>query len=110
MSTFKDVTLHFKDVVQNSDLMVKGIRSGSITVDPANLTAQTSAETQVTLQGIESGDVIMLNVPASLEAGLAFSGVRVSAANTIQVRLSNVTAGAIDGASRSWSYLYFDLT
>lgn len=81
------------------------VLQGSVTVDPANLAANSSAETELTISGAAVGDMIIFNVPASLEAGLAFSGARVSAADTVQLRLSNVTGSGVDGASRSWSYL-----
>ena len=81
------------------------ILKGTIAVDPVSLAANSSAETELTIAGAASGDIIVFNVPASLEAGLAFSGARVSAADTVQLRLSNVTGIAVDGASRTWSYM-----
>jgi len=80
------------------------IMKGTVAVDPASITAQESAETSVTITGAATGDVVIMNPPASLETGLAFSGARVSAADTVQVRLTNVTGGAVDGTSRTWTY------
>lgn len=80
------------------------VASGTISVNPASIPAVSSAETGVTISGAAVGDIIIMNVPASLETGLAYSGVRVSAADTVQVRLTNVTAGAVDGAALTWSY------
>jgi hypothetical protein len=78
---------------------------GSVDVNPASLAAQTSAETDVTITGVVVGDIVLMNPPESLEAGLCFSGARVSDDDTVSVRLSNVTGGAVDGASRTWGYL-----
>lgn len=80
------------------------IASGSVAVDPASIAALTSAETQVTITGAAVGDIVVMNIPASLETGLIYSGVRVSAANTVQIRISNMTAAGVDGISRSWGY------
>ena len=76
----------------------------SVSVNPASLNANSSAETAVTVP-CDFTDLILVQVPASLEAGLAYSGVRVSAANTVQLRLSNVTASPVDGAARTWTFV-----
>lgn len=80
------------------------IKSGTVAVDPASIATLESAETSVTISGAAVGDILIMNVPASLETGLAYSGCRISAADTAQVRLTNVTAGPVDGASRTWTY------
>lgn len=80
------------------------IVTGTVTVDPASIATLASGETEVTISGAAVGDILIMNVPASLETGLAYSGCRISAADTAQIRLTNVTAGSVDGASRSWSY------
>lgn len=79
--------------------------TGTVSVNPASVAAATCAETSVTISGALVGDVIVMSPPASLEAGLCASGARVSAADTVQVRLCNVTAGAVDGAALTWSYV-----
>lgn len=79
----------------------------SVSVNPASLAATTSAETSVSVP-CNFNDVVLVQVPASLEVGLAFSGVRVSAANTIALRLTNVTSGAIDGAARTWTFIVLE--
>lgn len=80
------------------------VAKGTVSVDPASLAASTCAETQITISGATSGDVVIMNPPASLDTGITFSGARVSAADTVQVRLCNVTAGAINDSARTWTY------
>lgn len=90
---------------------IKLIKSGTVAVDPASIAAGASAETAVTITGVAAGDIVILEPPASLESGLVADGVgRVSAADTVQVRLTNASAAAIDGASLTWRYLHIDLT
>jgi hypothetical protein len=89
----------------SASFALKPILSGTIAVDPASISANSSAETAVTITGVAAGDIVIMNVPASLETGLAYSGVRVSAANTVQVRLTNATGSGVDGTSRDWTYL-----
>lgn len=80
------------------------IKQGTVSVNPASLDTLASSETSVTISGAAVGDIVIMNVPASLETGLAFSGARVSATDTVLVRLTNVTAGSVDGAALNWSY------
>jgi hypothetical protein len=90
--------------------LIKRITYGTVAVDPANIGAQASAETAVTITGVAAGDVVMFFPPASLESGLTLSAARVSGADTVQLRLSNVTGSGVDGASRTWEYVWYDLT
>jgi hypothetical protein len=89
----------------SASFSMKAVLQGTIAVDPASISATSSAETAVTITGAATGDIVIMNPPASLETGLAYSGARVSAADTVQVRLTNVTGSGVDGSSRSWAYL-----
>jgi len=109
MSLFTGESINFA----NTDLgtnSIKGIYVVSKAVDPASITNATSAETSVNIPGVNVGDIVIVNVPASLETGLVFSGVRVSAANTIALRLSCIAADPVDGASRTWVFKIFKLS
>lgn len=81
------------------------LTQGTVAVNPASISANACAETAVTITGAAVGDMVLLSPPASLEAGLCASGARVSAANTVQIRLCNVTGDAVDGAERTWQYI-----
>lgn len=73
-------------------------------VDPANATAVASVDTAVTVQGVDVGDLVIAFPPAALEAGLAPQAAWVSAKNQITVRITNASAGAINGAARTWEF------
>jgi hypothetical protein len=76
---------------------------GSVSVDPASIAANVCANTDVTVTGLATTDRVF--VSAVLAENLAVSGASVSAANTLRIRLCNVTAGAIDGAATTWNYV-----
>lgn len=76
-------------------------------VDPASIAADTAANTQVAVAGVTTADRILAIPPNDLESGLVLQAVWVSAADTIQVRLLNTTAGAIDGASKTWTFIVY---
>jgi hypothetical protein len=61
---------------------------------PAAVAANTCAEQQFTVTPIPAGATVIVNKP-SHQPGLGIAGVRVSAANTIQINFENVTAAAI---------------
>lgn len=90
--------------ITQSGQAITYVKSGTVSVNPASLATLASSETSVTISGAAVGDIVIMNVPASLETGLAFSGARVSATDTVLVRLTNVTAGSVDGAALNWTY------
>lgn len=65
---------------------------------PVSVAAQTTAEQAFTITGLpyinSSPCTVVVNKP-SYQKGLAIAGVRVSAANTLQITYQNVTAAAI---------------
>lgn len=88
---------------------IKAIKSGTIDIDPPSIPASTTSAVTATITGLASGDVIIMQ-PPDLEAGLIFVGEAVTAADTVTVYLRNDTVAPIDGALKTWRYLWFDLT
>ena len=67
----------------------------SITISPADVLANTTAEQTFTCTGLRTGDVIVgVNKPTA-QAGLGLVGGRVSAANTVAITFSNNTGSTI---------------
>lgn len=92
-------------LIGDSAVAITKIIKGTVSVNPAEIAAAASAETDVTISGAAAGDIVIVNIPASLEAGLVLSGARVKEANTVSIRLSNISAEAVNGAARDWSYV-----
>ena len=71
-------------------------------LDPASVATIVSAEQNMTFTGLKAGDIpIALQTPVAM-ATLQCVPVRVDAANTLVVKCTNPTAGAIDiGAGQS---------
>ena len=77
---------------------------GQVTYDPASLAAATARSDTATLTGLLTTDVIRgvhtaVITGTGWDGGLVIQGLDVSSANTLRVRLTNPTAGALDGAS-----------
>ena len=78
----------------------------SVTLSPAQVAANTTAEQTFTVPGLKVGDFVDVNKPTA-QAGLGLAAVRVSAANTLAITFSNNTASPITPtASEVYSVLY----
>jgi hypothetical protein len=74
---------------------VKGFLSGSFTVDFGSIPANSNLEQDVTLTGALTGDIAIVNPQQAYSGGLEFFA-RVSAADTVKIRVRNFTGAAID--------------
>lgn len=70
-------------------------------LDFASINAAASADLTITVPGAAVGDAVSLGLPAAPTAGLMFNGF-VSAANTVTVRATNITAAPVDAASATY--------
>ena len=66
----------------------------SVTLSPAAVSANTTAEQTFTVNGLLPGDMVVVTKPTS-QAGLGLVNYRVSAANTLAITFSNNTGGSI---------------
>lgn len=66
----------------------------SVTLSPAAVSANTTAEQTFTVNGLLPGDMVVATKPTS-QAGLGLVNYRVSAANTLAITFSNNTGGSI---------------
>ena len=77
----------------------------SATLDLANHTAVASVDTDVTSTLVKSGDVVIAVPPAALEAGIGVQGTHTVANGSFKLRTTNASAGAINPASASWTFV-----
>ena len=66
----------------------------SVTLTPAAIVLNTTAEQTFTVNGLLPGDMVLVNKPTA-QAGLGIVGSRVSAANTLAITFSNNTGSSI---------------
>lgn len=77
----------------------------SVTLSPADVLANTSAEQTFTVTGLVARDFVQVNKPTA-QAGLAIVGQRVSANNTLAITFGNFTGSTITPtASQVYSVL-----
>jgi len=87
-------------------LMLTG-HTKTATFDFPSINGGNTSEKTVTVAGATTGSSCSCAPNTTIEAGLSWS-CYVSAANTVIVRLSNVTSGVINPASRSWKITLID--
>lgn len=85
--------------------LISSIKQYLVSVNPASLAAATGAETDVTVTGVTTDDmVVSAEAQAALNNGICFTA-RVKSANTVAFHFVNVTAGAIDVAATNFKIL-----
>lgn len=88
-------------MAQNPTRFPNYIEHYSVTLSPASVAANTTAEELFTVTGLvlrsatEPGDVILSVNKPTAQAGLGIAGWRVSAADQIGITFTNPSAGAI---------------
>ena len=90
-----------------SDVSVKVLSVLKANLAIPSIAAQTCTDVTVTVPGANPGDAVALGPPATLEANLCVCA-GVSAADTVDIRICNITASAIDPAdTNSWQVSVF---
>jgi len=89
---------------------IKKVVTGTTALNPGSINSVTRGTVTFTLTGAAAGDLIHMQPPSALDDDLIFVGAEVTSANTVTVYLYNPTGGAIDDASRTWRYIWVDLT
>lgn len=70
------------------------VYTGTVSWTPASVNANTTAAQTVTVTGLRTTDLVVVNPPGGTN-GLGIAGARVSATDTLEVRWSNSTAGGL---------------
>ena len=106
-STFKGPIRSENGVeIGTSGTQLTFVKKGTVSINPSSISAGAVGEETITITGAVVGDEVILHPPAAgLTAGLVVCDARVSAADTVKVRLFNSTGAPIDEAAASWIYV-----
>lgn len=112
--TFSSLTITnqgtFGDLKIGTGPIIKNTATGTISADPASISAQSRGYVDVTLSGVATGDIVIMQPPDALDAGLVYGGCKVTAANTVRIYLANLTGSGINDGANDWLYLWLDIT
>lgn len=95
---------------ETGDVPQSTTTSGTVSLNPPSIAAQSRGSVTFTITGAAVGDVVVMQPPGALNAGLVYAGCAVTAPNTVTVYLGNLTGGAIDDGAQTWRWLLVDLT
>ncbi len=90
----------------NYSLKGAWVEYGTFTLDPASIAAAAQGISTVTVTGAKTGDLIFVSAEA-LDNKLIPAGAKVTGTDTVSVYLNNSydATTAVDGASKTWSYM-----
>lgn len=81
------------------------VKKYTVTFDPASLAAITSRDDAITVTGVAATDLCIWAIPPDATlASVVVQNARVSGLNTITVRLTNPSAGAVDVLTGTWTF------
>jgi hypothetical protein len=90
--------------IVGSGSQITKVLSGSASLNFASIATTASADLTITVTGAAVGDEVILALPAAPAAGIVFNAF-VSAANTVTVRATNVTALSVDPAAATYGVI-----
>ena len=80
------------------------VLSGSASLDFGSITNATQASLTIPVVGAAVGDEVIMALPAAPTAGLVFNAF-VSAADTVTIRASNISAAPVDPAAATFGVI-----
>lgn len=75
----------------------------AITYDPAAVATITTAEHDITVPGVQVGDIVIAVNKPTHNTGVTLGNARVKAADTVSVQWVNPTAGSVNPGSESYT-------
>lgn len=79
---------------------------GTVSVTVAATAAAGEEDVSLTISGAAAGDSVFLTpANAAMETGVSIAAVWVSAANTVKVRISNLSGSGLTGSTSDWTYV-----
>ena len=96
-------------VAGTGSISISKIAAATASLNFPSIASQAQADLTITVSGAAVGDYVVLDEPAAPAAGLVFNAF-VSAANTVTVRASNISSGAVDEAALTFGVLVLGTT
>lgn len=73
---------------------------------PASVGANTTAEQNFTIQGLQVGDYLNCQCAGAQTTGISVANVRVTGANIATIAFNNSTAGSLTPASTTYGFIW----
>ena len=90
--------------IAGSGVAITKVLSATASLDFGSISAVSQASLTITVTGAAVGDEVVMALPAAPAAGIVFNAF-VSAANTVTIRASNITASPVDPAAANYGVI-----
>lgn len=104
LTTFSGPVRSLNGFIAGNGNTITKVLSASSSLDFGSISAASQASIEVTVTGAAVGDEVIMALPAAPAAGLVFNAF-VSAANTVTIRASNITASPVDPAAATYGVI-----
>ena len=103
-TTFSGPVVSLNGFIAGTGAAVTKVLSATASLNYGSISAASQADLTITVTGAAVGDEVVMALPAAPAAGLVFNAF-VSAANTVTIRASNITATPIDPAAATYGVI-----
>ena len=107
-TTFSGPVVSQAGFIGAAGVAVESVLANSASLNFAEIAAAASADLTITVTGAAVGDEVAVGLPAAPTAGIIYQAF-VSAANTVTVRATNITASPVNPAAQTFSVAVFKL-
>jgi hypothetical protein len=104
LTTFSGPVRSLNGFIVGTGNTITKVLSGSASLNFGSISAAAQADLTITVTGAAVGDEVMMALPAAPTAGLVFNAF-VSAADTVSIRATNITASPIDPAAATYGVI-----
>jgi hypothetical protein len=104
LTTFSGPVRSLNGFIAGDGNTITKVLSGSASLNFGSISAVSQADLTITVTGAAVGDEVIMALPAAPAAGIVFNAF-VSAANTVTIRASNITAAPVDPAAATYGVI-----
>lgn len=103
-TTFTGPVRSLNGFIAGSGNTITKVLSATASLDFGSISAASQASLTITVTGAAVGDEVIMALPAAPAAGIVFNAF-VSAANTVTIRASNITASPVDPVAATYGVI-----
>lgn len=104
LTTFSGPVRSLNGFIAGNGNTITKVLSGSASLDFGSIDNAVQRDLTITVTGAAVGDEVIMALPAAPAAGIVFNAF-VSAANTVTIRASNITAAPVDPAVATYGVI-----
>jgi hypothetical protein len=104
LTTFSGPVRSLNGFIAGNGNTITKVLAASASLNFGSIGAAAQADLTITVTGAAVGDEVIMALPAAPAAGIVFNAF-VSAANTVTIRASNITAAPVDPAAATYGVI-----